>query len=140
LSAGRAFTPTDAVLLQALLYAGALTDGAELRDIVALGDGIRDELFSADELRQGFSKLRAAGFLREEEGRFFVVGAARTLGQRERGSLAQHGEEIAAFLAAAPLRAGDLRTEDPDDPYPELTDERVEQATQGYLESLRGPN
>ncbi len=133
----RSFYATDAELLQALLYAGALTDGAELSDVIALGDGIRDGLFSAGELRSGFSKLRAAGILREAEGRFFVVGAARTLGQRERRPLAEHGEEVAAFLAATPVGAGDLRSEDPDDPYPELTDERVAEATRVYLDSLR---
>ena len=137
MAAARSFDTTDAWLLQALLYSGALTDGAELRDVIALGDGIRDAIFSADELRSGLSKLRAAGFLREEEGRFFVLGAARTLGQREKLSMGEHGKEVAAFLATVKVRAGDLRVENPDDPYPELTDERVELATRAYLESLR---
>ena len=38
------FDPSDAWLLQSVLYAGGLTEGAELRDVIGLGDGIGDAL------------------------------------------------------------------------------------------------
>ena len=74
-----------------MLYAGGLTDGAELADVIGLGDGIRDALFTAEELRGGFARLVAAGFVRAEAGRYFVVGEARGLAKKEGLSLAEHG-------------------------------------------------
>jgi hypothetical protein len=122
------FDPSDAWLLQAVLYAGGLTDGAELRDVIGLGDGIRDALFTPDELRGGFSRLIAAGFVRAEAGRYFVVGEARGLAKKEGVSLADHQLEIAAFLAVSNYRGSDPEEADPD-----LTDEKIRQATQAYL-------
>ncbi len=121
------FAWSDAWLLQSVLYAGGLAGGAELQDVIALGDGIRDALFTAEELRGGFARLAAAGLVRVETGRYFVVGEARGLAKKEGLSLAAHGEEIAAFLAASNYRGTDPEVADPD-----LTDERIEQATQAY--------
>jgi hypothetical protein len=122
------FDPADGWLLQAVLYAGGLTDGAELRDVIGLGDGIRDALFTPDELRGGFSRLVAAGFVRAEEGRYFVVGEARALAKKEGVSLGDHQLEIAAFLAVSNYRGSDPEEADPD-----LTDEKIRAATQAYL-------
>lgn len=122
------FDPADAWLLQALLYAGGLTEGAELQDVIGLGDGILDALFTAEELRGGFARLAGAGFVRAEAGRYFVVGEARGLAKKEGLSLHEHGEEIAAFLAASNYRGTDPEESDPD-----LTDERIGQAVQAYL-------
>ena len=126
------FDPADAWLLQAVLYAGGLTDGAELRDVIGLGDGIRDALFTPEELRGGFARLAAAGFVRGEAGRYFVVGEARGLAKEEGLSLAAHGEEIAAFLAASNFRGTDPEGADPD-----LTDEKIRQAVEDYLAPFR---
>ena len=129
------FDPSDAWLLQSVLYAGGLTEGAELRDVIGLGDGIGDALFSAEELRGGFARLTAAGFVRAAAGRYFVVGEARGLAKREGLSLAEHRDEIAAFLAASNYRGSD-----PDEPDPELSDERIGQAIASYLALFReGP-
>ncbi|MEO8196724.1 MAG: hypothetical protein ABI689_08385 [Thermoanaerobaculia bacterium] len=125
------FDPSDAWLLQAVLYAGGLTDGAELRDVIGLGDGIRDTLFTPDELRGGFARLIAAGFVRAGEGLYFVVAEARGLAKREGLSLAEHAAEIAAFLAASNYRGSD-----PDEADPDLTDERIAAATRAYLAPL----
>ena len=125
------FDPSDAWLLQAVLYAGGLTEGAELRDVIGLGDGIRDALFTAEELRGGFARLAAAGFVRAEAGRYFVVGEARGLAKKEGLSLAAHGEEIAAFLAAS-----NYRGTDPEAPDPDLSDEKIAAATRTYLAPL----
>ncbi len=125
------FDPSDAWLLQAVLYAGGLIDGAELSDVIGLGDGIRDALFGAEELRGGFARLIAAGFVRAEAGRYFVVGEARGLAKREGLSLADHGEEIAAFLAASNYRGTDSSSPDSD-----LTDEKIAAATRTYLALL----
>ncbi len=125
------FDPADAWLLQSVLYAGGLTDGAELADIIGLGDGIRDALFTAEELRGGFARLVAAGFVRAEAGRYFVVGEARGLAKKEGLSLAAHGEEIAAFLAAS-----NYRGTDPEAPDPDLSDEKIAAATRTYLAPL----
>ena len=126
------FDPADAWLLQAVLYAGGLTDGAELRDVIGLGDGIRDALFTAEELRGGFARLAAAGFVRAEAGRYFVVGEARGLAKKEGLSLAAHSEEIAAFLADSNYRGIDSEERDP-----ALTDEKIRQAVEAYLAPLR---
>lgn len=126
------FDPSDAWLLQSVLYAGGLTEGAELRDIIGLGDGIRDALFTTEELRGGFARLKAAGFLRGEGGRYFVVGEARGLAKKEGLSLAEHQEEIAAFLAASNYRGSD-----PDEPDPELSDDRIREAIAAYLAPFR---
>lgn len=126
------FDPSDAWLLQAVLYAGGLTDGAELRDVIALGDGIHDALFTAEELRGGFARLTAAGFVRVEAGRYFVVGEARGLAKNEKPPLREHREDIAAFLAASAYRGFTSEGSDPD-----LTDERIQQATEAYLAPFR---
>ncbi|MEO7794535.1 MAG: hypothetical protein ABIV06_07150 [Thermoanaerobaculia bacterium] len=126
------FDPSDAWLLQSVLYAGGLTDGAELRDVIGLGDGIRDALFTADELRGGFARLIAAGYVRANTGRYFVVGEARGLAKREGLDLAGHALEITAFLDASNYRGLDSKK-----PDPELTDERIRQAVDAYLAPLR---
>lgn len=122
------FDPSDAWLLQAVLYAGGLTEGAELADVIGLGDGIRDALFTGEELRGGFARLTAAGFVRAENGRYFVVGEARALAKKEGLSLAEHQAEIAAFLAASNYRGSD-----PDGIDPELTDQKIREAVRAYL-------
>lgn len=129
------FDPSDAGLLQAVLYAGGLIDGAELRDVIGLGDGIRDALFTVDELRGGFARLIAAGFVRAEGKRFFVVGEARGLAKKEGLSLAEHLEEITAFLAASNFRGGD-----PDGMDSALTDEKIREATAAYLALFQEPD
>ena len=132
LAAFAPFDPADAWLLQAVFYAGGLTDGAELADVIGLGDGIRDALFTAEELRGGFARLVAAGFVRAETGRYFVVGEARGLAKKEGLSLAAHSEEIAAFLAAS-----NYRGTDPEGPNPDLSDEKIRQAVEDYLAPFR---
>lgn len=127
------FDPSDAWLLQAVLYAGGLTEGAELADVIGLGDGIRDTLFTADELRGGFARLIAAGFVRAENGRYFVVGEARGLAKKEGLSLAEHTAEIAAFLGASSYRGSDSDEADPD-----LTDEKIRAAVRAYLMRFEG--
>ena len=122
------FDPSDAWLLQAVLYAGGLTEGAELADVIGLGDGIRDALFTGEELRGGFARLTAAGFVRSEDGRWFVVGEARGLAKKEGLSLAEHAAEIAAFLAASNYRGSD-----PEENDPELTDDKIRAAVRSYL-------
>ncbi len=129
------FDPSDAWLLQSVLYAGGLTEGAELRDVIGLGDGIGDALFTAEELRGGFARLTAAGYVRAAAGRYFVVGEARGLAKREGLSLAEHRQEIAAFLAASNYRGSD-----PDEPDPDLDDERIRQAVEDYLAPFREGN
>jgi len=126
-----AFDPSDAWLLQAVLYAGGLTEGAELADVIGLGDGIRDALFTGEELRGGFARLTAAGYVRSEDGRYFVVGEARGLAKKEGLSLAEHAAEIAAFLAASNYRGSDSEEADPD-----LSDEKIAVATRFYLAPL----
>lgn len=122
------FEPSDGWLLQAVLYAGGLTEGAELADVIGLGDGIRDALFTGEQLRGGFARLTAAGFVRAENGRWFVVGEARSLAKKEGLSLAEHAAEIAAFLAASNYRGSDSEEADPD-----LTDEKIRAAVRSYL-------
>lgn len=122
------FDPSDAWLLQAVLYAGGLTEGAELADVIGLGDGIRDALFTGEELRGGFARLTAAGFVRAENERWFVVGEARALAKKEGLSLAEHAAEIAVFLAASNYRGSD-----PEEADPALTDEKIREAVRSYL-------
>ena len=77
------------------------------------------------------ARLTAAGYVRSEDGRYFVVGEARGLAKKEGLSLAEHAAEIAAFLAASNYRGSDSEEADPD-----LSDEKIAVATRFYLAPL----
>ena len=91
-----------------------------------------DALFTAEELRGGFARLAAAGFVRAER-RTLLRGRRGARAGEEGGlSLAAHGEEIAAFLAAS-----NYRGTDPEGPDPDLSDEKIRQAVEDYLAPFR---
>lgn len=91
------FDPSDTWLLQAVLYAGGLTEGAELADVIGLGDGIRDALFSGEELRGGFARLAS------------LSAASARAGIR--ASPAEGGESLtrSRYAPSLPLSAGGRR-------------------------------
>ena len=133
------FTWSDAWLLHAVAIAGGDASGATLTDIIGAGDGINHALFTTAELRRGFAKLSAGGFISERGALFFLEGEAATAWQRARQYrlLDKQRKELATLLNAAPYPAGAPGFEDPDWPYPSLTDARIHAAEAEYRQRVR---
>lgn len=106
-----------------------------LKDVIACGDGIEHAIFTPAELRRGFAKLIAGGHLTQRRENFDVSPEVREMiartGERR---IAVHTlqKQFEAFLSAAPYPAGDPQAEDPDWPFPQLTDAMVDRAVQAY--------
>ena len=130
------FTWSDAWLLHAVAVAGGTGSGASLTDIIGSGDGINHALFTAEELRRGFGKLTAAGYVAERGALFFLEGPAIDTWRHasEHRSLIKQREVLERFLDAAPYPAGHPGFEDPAWPYPSLTDARIHAAEREYQE------
>jgi len=132
------FTWSDAWLLFAVALA-ATRGKVTLKDVIACGDAIEHAIFTPAELRRGFAKLIASGHVTRSE--YFDVSPevrdiiART--EKKRMAMSTLQRHFEAFLAAAPYPAGDPRVEDPEWPFPELTDAVVDQAVQVYQEEFR---
>ena len=130
------FTSSDAWLLLAVALASCRQDapgkgGATLKDVIAAGDVIQHAIFTPAELRRGFAKLIAAGHVQADGERFSLVGAASAEYEhikRSAMTLWKQLEAMEAFLSAARYPAGDPNYEDPDWPYPALSDEVIEAA------------
>lgn len=137
MSAVPKFTWSDAWLLHSVAVAGGDKDGATLAGIIRIGDAINHAIFTAAELRRGFGKLTAAGYLSEVDGRFRLSGGARVVWTKavKFQALDRQRREIDAFLKPDPYPAGDPGAEDPAWPYP-LTDSRIAEAETDYRRHL----
>lgn len=133
------FTWSDVWLLHAVAVAGGDASGASLTDVIGVGDAINHALFTSAELRRGFAKLSAAGFVSERGARFFIEGEAADAWQRafQHQRLGKQRKELETFLGAAPYPAGDPGFEDPEWPYPSLTDARIHAAEAEYRKRVR---
>jgi len=134
------FTWSDAWLLLAVAYASRVEGrggkgGATLKDVIAAGDAIQHAIFTPAELRRGFAKLISAGYVQADGERFSLVGRASAEYERiERSAAAieKQFEAIEAFLSSAPCTAGGANYEDPNWPYPALSDEVIEAACSAW--------
>lgn len=72
------FVKSDAWLFMAVA-AGDRGAGATLKDVIAAGDFINHSIFSLGELRRGFARLTAGGYVREEAGQFSLTADGRAL-------------------------------------------------------------
>jgi len=136
------FTESDVCLLVAIAGSRSwLRRGASLYDIIYTGDYLNRRPFSAPELRRGMAKLIAAGYAREDRGRFALTPAGRKV-VAWRGSTAslQAAAVVYARLERELSAARDLPNapgfEDPDWPYPGISDEAVAQAQLRHSQSV----
>lgn len=131
-NAAPAFTWSDAWLL----FSIATSDdgrGAGLRSILAAGDWINHAIFTGPELRRGMAKLIQAGYVTENAGRFSLAGEAKAAWAETGHSPAADLKALEAFLEIASHPPQDPAFEDPQWPYPGLSDEMVRQAYREYI-------
>ncbi len=125
------FTTSDVLLLVAIAAAyDQGRRGASLRAITYTGDYLELYVFTAQELRRGMAKLTSAGYVREVRGRFALTPAGRDLvawrgSKSSREVAARVFERLSDQLSAFDAPADSSRFEDPDWPYPGITDEAV---------------
>src|SRR5207248_3308090 len=92
------------------------------------GGHVQSRYLLGPELRRGFAKLLAGGLIRENSGKFPVIGeAAEVITQiRHDWQLFKQSEMLARWLDAEDDPADGPGYEDPRWPYPELTDALIE--------------
>ena len=133
------FTWSDAWLLFAVALA-ATSGKVTLKDVIACGDGIQHAIFTPAELRRGFAKLIARGHITHHGENFDVSPEVREIlaltGQRRIAMLTLQ-KQFETFLSAAPYPAGDPQAEDPEWPFPQLTDAMVDRAVKAYHQDFR---
>ena len=133
------FTWSDAWLLFAVSLA-ATSGTVTLKDVIACGDGIQHAIFTPAELRRGFAKLIACGHIRHRGETFEVSAGVREIlasTRQRRIAMRTLQKRFETFLAAAPYPAGDPQAEDPDWPFPRLTDAMVDRAVKAYHQDFR---
>jgi len=132
------FTWSDVWLLHSVAAAGGDGSGANLADILAIGDMMNHALFTGAELRRGLGKLSAAGFVAQRGTLFFVEAEAAAAWRRARGyrSIEKQRKELEALLKPAQYPAGEPGFEDPAWPYPSMTDARISAAEAEYRKRL----
>ena len=132
------FTWSDGWLLCSVGLA-AERGPATLQDVIAAGDSVNHAIFTNAELRRGFAKLIAAGHVKHEGDRFDVSEEVRVLiaAQNKRIRMDTLRARVDAFLGAAPYPAGHPGYEDPDWPFPQLTDSAINAAVRGYHKWFR---
>jgi len=128
------FTWSDAWLLLSI----ALTAGqhpASLKDVIACGDGVNHAIFTPAELRRGLAKLTAQGHVTVRGGNFEVSPDVLRVVASEKERGAGRGDlqkRMERFLDAAPYPAGHPHADDPDWPFPQLTDSMISAAVREY--------
>ncbi|HEX2907156.1 MAG TPA: hypothetical protein VHO69_09875, partial [Phototrophicaceae bacterium] len=136
------FTFSDAWLLFSVA-AAETPQGGTLAQIMAVGDMIDHSIFSGPELRRGFAKLIHVGYIQEIGNNFSLSGQAKDYWaalatDRKAKSLGKKFEKVQSFLGPRPLPSADPRVDDPEWPYPALTDEIVKAAYQQYTGQNQG--
>lgn len=115
--------------------------GATLIDVYAAGDRINHAVFRPDELRRGFAKLVAAGYVREEAGRFFLTDEGHALFERvggvERTSLLAAWETLDALLHVSRTAADPSAFDDERWAYPGITAQRAREAAAEYRRQFK---
>ncbi|MBZ5590008.1 MAG: hypothetical protein LAO05_15750 [Acidobacteriia bacterium] len=126
------FSGSDSWVLLATGLA-ARNRGARLAEVIAAGDAVNHAIFTLAELRRGFAKLIAAGYLRVEGGRFYLIESAReAVDQATKRGFARGFEPIGRFLGVQ-SRSWDPPTfEDPRWRFPDLSEEAYSAAVGEY--------
>ncbi len=127
------FTSSDVEVLLAIAY-GQGRHGVDLAGLIGAADALFHEILTARELRRGLARLAAARYACESGQRFLLTDAGRALaqdGRRNEGWM-EARERLCRQLAvdSGPRNAPDF--DDPDWPYPGLTDEAVAAAVAAY--------
>jgi len=139
MSATPRFTWSDAWLLHAVAAAGGAAEGASLVDILCVGDAMNHAAFTTAELRRGFAKLTAAGLVTESDERFRLAGEASEAWKRAESleSVVSQRKELERLLTPDPYPAGAPGFEDPDWPYPLLSEARIANAEAQYQQRMK---
>jgi hypothetical protein len=131
------FTWSDAWLLLSVALAATRGHGT-LEEVISWGDVVNHAVFTGPELRRGFAKLIAAGHVTRDEGFDVSEEVRRIVVDRERGAGPRDVQKaLERFLDADPYPAGHPRFEDPEWPFPELTDAMVMKAFKAYRKRIR---
>ena len=127
------FTWSDTWLLLSIGTGGET--GATLKDIIAAGDFLNHAIFTGAELRRGFAKLLAAGYVVKVADRFQVAGQALTLLREFSGSPTRSvWNECDRLLGLKPgSYASDANVEDPNWCYAPATDKAVQAAYREFV-------
>jgi hypothetical protein len=125
------FTWHDAWVLAAITVAGG-RKGSTLREIIASGDVINGAIFAPHELRRGIAKLVHAGYVMSVDGGFAIAGRALSAAEKvpKKASPFAIMQFFEDFLEADPFTPDEV--DEPDWPFPELTDDRIITACASY--------
>ena len=128
------FTWSDAWLLLSIIHGAQGNRGAGLKDVIAMGDAINKAIFTPQELRRGLAKLTKAGYVTETAARYFSTDLAmhkyKPVSQRR---VLDQLEGLKVAIGAGSYSPGeDPCREDPEWPYPQLTDETIAAADAEY--------
>jgi hypothetical protein len=130
-----AFRRSDSWLLHAIALAQGRA-GAELSGIIAAGDFLNHAVFTAAEIRRGLGRLTAAGHVAVRGLKYSLKGKAAAFWKVRRGKSVRvqtAWREWDRFLDVPPVDSRD----DPDRPYPAVSDRRIRRAIAEYLERHR---
>jgi len=131
---------SDAWLLQAIAVAASRDGSATLTEILGAADAVNHAMPTDEELHGGFSRLTAAGFVTEIDGRFGLTShvPVPVADKMVAGSWNSGRQAASELLNAEPwtplVKGGDPRNAVV---YPGLTPERILEADQAYRERLK---
>jgi hypothetical protein len=102
--------------------------GASLDNVIAMGDAINRDIFTPQQLRTGSAKLIAASLMEIDAERFRLTDEGRALYRRCRGGgLRSEWSALERELDVSNAPVDEARW-----PYPQMTDEVVQQAYERY--------
>jgi hypothetical protein len=106
-----------------------------LASIYGWGDAINKSVFTPPELRRGFAKLVAAGYVVDYDGRFGITETGRDLLSRAgypATSALEAWRRLELLMKATRDPAGSAGLNDPVWPYPSVTDAVAREAEDEY--------
>ena len=128
------FTWSDSWLLYSIGLAAHGGKGA-LKDVIMVGDAVNRAVFTPQELRRGIAKLTAAGLAGERDGLFWLTEqGGELMRQAQAGTSLWDGvKRLDQLIGSVPFQEWDQPNfEDPQWPYPGITDDAVEVARSQY--------
>ncbi|HNT74045.1 MAG TPA: hypothetical protein PKH77_03380 [Anaerolineae bacterium] len=125
---------SDAWILLAILYSRC-EKGADLRAIIGAADYINHAILTYEELRDGLVRLRAAGYIREQDG--FYHPTQMTLSAYERTTkphrpVRREWDDLAQFLRTSGFNSHALADSTADQVI--ITQTMYENAVQTYIQ------
>ena len=128
------FTSSDIWLFVSIGLAEANLP-ADLANVLFAGDAINKAVFTSSELRRGLSKLTQAGFVVHSEGVFSLTKEGRAIfanASKRRRDWMTLRKNLEKQLGATHGPSDHPGFEDPQFPYPQLTDELIVAADREY--------